>query len=483
MTPDQARAQISRLKRRWEKNTDKRKNAKKLLNMAEGSWRGAIPKMPAEPDWHAESHTPFAPNLLGLALKQLSHLYDEEPIRTCDLEAEQTWAEAKLWQWGLGLSVAMERADRMVRLLGTCLLYPIWRPSPDSVRDLRAALLRVTSGNEPEANNSVEEDGVEVLVVTRNQFEALPNELDPRHIEAAIVWMGCDEVELEGGLKKTVDVHHYWDREFFAVLRDFVPVVLAEDGSDIIPHGMPDHPFVIARNDESGHGLEAAGWGGDDLYANLLAVGSLLREYGRTGKLQRGQPVVVGQVTNPVLAPDAILQIDAGGSFEIVANAANLDGMRDCCTTHLELLSRCLGLPSRTWRLDDGNSASGIAIALDRADLEDDRRARIKLTRAWERAVHRKAAVAYNAARGTAWSGIVRVSYRPIPQIVSFDERLKRLEFLRAQGLIGDIDTLRELYPDASEGDLEERLARAREDAALASPVVPAVGGTVGGGA
>lgn len=455
---DFALKQINALKKQWKSNRKERAEARQLHRMAEGDWADLIPAMPAEPEHHASKRPKFAPNILGQALRALDTLYSEEPHRSLDDEAAQEWADDKLWSFGIGLSVAMERADTLTTLLGTTILYPAYKTAPDGARTLRHAIV-----NGESSVVGGDDDGIEVLCLPRYQFELLGNEMDPRHVEAAVICIGSTSKDTNGVSAK-VEIHHYWDRDCFALLHDFVPQPIGEDGSTIQLHGLPDHPITTCRNDESKLSTYAEGFGGEDLKKNVLAVGSMWREYSWTAKLQRGQPWVVGKNTNMVLAPDAFWQLEQGGLSGIHPGNANLDGMLDATNTMLDVWSRSIGLPSRTFAMREQVGAmSGVAMAIDRAEITDHRNRRQKLTRAWERSITRKAAWLYGAVRGVEIPIRLDVTYRPLPTILTFDEKRQRLEFQADREWISPADALREMYPDISDHEIEERLERAKE--------------------
>ena len=475
-TIQDAMGQITQLKRRWDAFKTEREHAEKLHHMARGTWGHCIRKWPHEPWWHADPRYRgrFAPNLLGMALKQLSYLYDEEPARTMDVGSEEDWADSRLWGFGNGLSVAMSSADTLARLHGVCLLYPVFKPTPDAARTLRAMVqdgqpLDDVVGRDVGAIG--DQAGVEFVALPREHFEVLPNALDRRHAEAVVLWMGTRDVQdagpdgsnVEG--TKSVHVHHYWDREYFAVLHDFDPVALNKEGEKIVPHGMADHPLVTVRNTLDGVTFFGDPMGGHDLWENMLQVGALWREYGWAARLSRGQPYVIGKLEGfDGMAPDTVWQIgtpDGGGATGAgILQPANLNTLRQACLDHMEILAQTLNLPSRAFRLNERASMSGVAIALDRAELDDDRRTRIKLARGWERSVHRKAAMLWNAAKAATINGGMDVMFRPLPQMVTFEERLKRLQFLYANGLVSDEDVIKEMYPDLTQTQVDERLGR-----------------------
>lgn len=450
-------SQIATLKDQWNDNADDRKRARRLHDMALGDWADRIPRMPAEPANRAAERPKYAPNFLGQALRALDTLYSEEPDRAIpDSEQTEEWAERALWGFGLGLSTTLARADSLTLLLGTSLLVPAWKAAPDAARSLRAALL----GDERTVDASA--DGVEVLCLARYQFEILANELDPRHAEAVLILMGAHDGK---------PVHHYWDRENFARLVDFKPQPIGDGAETIVAHGLDDHPCVVCRNDEAELSTYSSGWGGADLEKNLLAIGSLFREYGWTAKLQRGQPYIVGEATQLILAPDAAWELKAGGTAGILANNANLTGQRDALMLHLQAWAQTVGLPARAFSFGaDRQAMSGIAIALDQQEITAHRNRRQKTTRLWEGAVTRKAAMLYTAARQTNRLQTVpldpsslSIKYQPLPTIVTFEEKRQRLEFLASHGWLAPEDALAELYPDISADEIAARIERAEE--------------------
>lgn len=426
--------------------------------------------MPHEPAWHAEKNyrPPFAPNLLGQILRAHDTLYNEEPSRATDPEGEQEWAERAVWRFGLGMSVAMSRVDTLTRLHGTALLYPGYKTSASAARDLLRALDGTEESVDPDA------DGVEFLALGRWMFEILPSEFDPRAADAVVVLMGRKTVAGGHGLAREVEVHHYWDADKFAILENWSAIEIGPNGEKFIDHGMGEIPCVICRNTEGDLETYADGFGGDDLRENLLAVASHWREYGWTAKLQRGQPWANGEVKDAVLAPDAIIKVPEGSTFNITSNGANLVGIRACVIDHAETMERALGVAPGTISIVASSSAqSGVAIALNHSAMKQERERRTKFAAMWEREGYRKACKLYGAVRGVDHAGVMSVQFRPLPMVVSFSERLDRLRFLASEGWIHPADALRELYPGATSDEIEQRLERAAEWRSLTEPTQP----------
>jgi hypothetical protein len=381
-----------------------------------------------------------------MALKQLNYLYDRAPFRSMTNENETEWARKRLWDYGDGIDCAFSVVDRLSRLNGEGLLYFCAKDSPDAA----SAITSTMSGQEP-ANNS--NPGIEVLAIPRSHYECALNPLDPRIVDAVLIQL--DDSETNPGFI-------YWDAYIVQYIVGGHPQTVGESGEDYLEHGYGAIPAIRVLNSlDWSQARKPIGLGGDDLIGNLQSIGSLFREYSWTARLQRGQPWSVGQIRDAVLAPDAIIQVEPGGSFGITANSADLAGQREAILLHLEAFSRSLGLPSRTFRLDEREAASGVAIIADRADLEDDRRSREKLFRGVERHAHKLAGQIWSATEGENISGDLQsVVYRPWQVFESREFVLQKLNALMAQGAIAIEDVLRELYPDESEAEIAERIER-----------------------
>src|SRR3990170_4392845 len=96
---------------KWDAKSEDRPMACKRYQISEGNWIGEIPRMPAESEEHyKDCILPFAPDLLGMALKKLNYLYDRAPFRKLKDEKEEESAKLHLWDFGMGLDSAMAEA-------------------------------------------------------------------------------------------------------------------------------------------------------------------------------------------------------------------------------------------------------------------------------------------------------------------------------------------------------------------------------------
>lgn len=424
-------ANINAMKTRFNARAKHRQMTADLLAMAYKGWAAKIPRMPGEPsskDKHA-----VVPDLLGFLLRSFGHLYRTQPERTAADKASGGVLERKLWGYDEGLTSAMALADQLVRICGTVALGLTWVPAED--------------GREESATD--DSDGYRAEVIASDCFEVLPS-ADPRYPHAIIAKMGAGWV--------------YWDRMVRVALTSKWEIAKGEEGW-AFEHGLDTLPFVIIQNVPRWSDTYAPRMGGDDLYRSILNLGAQLRELGWTAMLQRGQPFMTGTPKEQiVLAPDAIVKVEQAGSFGIAPAAADLEGMTATLRSILDLLATSLGLPSRTFRVERASAVSGVAILLDQQELEADRQQRVTIFSGAERRAARCVAQQEAALNNTLINGTVRVSFRQPDPIITFDDRMKRVEWLRGEGMISRADALAELYPSATPEEITARLARAEAD-------------------
>lgn len=444
---------IKAMRVKFDERGKDREMTDKLLEMAFEGYASKIPRMPAEPK--TKNKRTVAPDILGFLLRSFSYLYRTEPVRTplAEDEASQDFLRDKLWGYDDGLTSALALADQLTRISGTVLVGLTWTPAPDG-RD------------ESQTDTS---DGYRAEVITSDHFE-VSGGIDPRYPDAVVAKMGRGWV--------------YWDRTYRVALSEDKWEALAvvnPDGSKTVlfEHGLGVVPFVVVQNIARWPKTYAPRMGGDDLYTSILNLGAHFREFGWTAMLQRGQPYMSGDKKDQILiAPDAVVHVGAGGSFGIAANAANLSGMAEAVRNLLINFATCLGLPSRTFKVETSQATSGVAILLDHQELEADRQQRVTIFRGVEERCAQVAAVSHSAQFGKALDGRMRVGFRQPDPIITFDERLRRVEALESRGWISPEDFIAELYPSATPEEITARLERA----ALAKASAGVAVGDVGGG-
>lgn len=430
--------------------------ASQRLELARGDQNKYIRPMPAEPPDHFKDKPKFAPGVLKQALRELSYLYDEEPLRTLEDAAAEEWAERAVWRFGMGLSTALAHAHSLSRLTGNVLGLVVHKLHPDAALNYGDWLhTKDTELGEEPPEFPADSDGFEVIPITRNRFEVLHNRFDERLISACIVLLSRHK----NGASYT-ERFAYWDNTMFAVIsrestsREHTVLSVEE-------HKRGAMPVVPLRFDEGSStwhnplGL----WGGEDLFAKVQAISEIFTEYLWTAKLQRGQPWIQGDSKNLGLAPDHFIKLRNDANFGIAQNGANLAGMWEAIENALGSLAKDLGLPSKSLSISYDSAASGIAIALDREELRDDRRSQEKNVREWERKILSNCARQAEA-RGLGIFDVSNFSieYREPPLRLTEDQKITRLKFEVENGLATREDLVRELHPHLTEDQIAARL-------------------------
>jgi len=467
-----AKLQIKMLAKIWAAERDDREHAANLIRMASGDQISMIRPMPSEPPDHFRSKPKFAPNFLGMALDQISFLYADDPDRTMIVESEQDWARQHVWRFGQGLSSALAHADPLIGLTGTALLMMTYKTGEEQPIDLRNWVLSGEGAPEIPTEKVGGDDGIEAIVITRDRFAVLCNPFDPRIVEAVVVAMRTtvDTKQFSHGGHHEIEITrwHYWDRHTFAVIEaDGFGAgwnVVEWQGQEISEHNLGVIPFAVLRNSEVGLGFypdALSVWGGIDLRDNVRSIVELFSEIMWTALLQRGQPWITGESDNLALGPDIFVEVAVGGAFGIASNAANLPGMVDILQRALDALGKTIGLPSSALKVDINPATSGIAIALSRAELDEDRKARENLARTWESRAHFVASRIWNAVKMTSLEGKLTVRYKPFVIPLTYDQIQKRVEFEVGLGLMSPEDALAELRPTLTPEQITERLERA----------------------
>jgi hypothetical protein len=273
------------------------------------------------------------------------------------------------------------------------------------------------------------------------------------------------------------EIWHYLDEEWYGQLWhseqtnkwQVGTVVDPETGQivNLVPHGqgmlpVQSMPWVF---DPAQKGYWVKPWAGADLIDNLAAIYSQLTEYMWTAKLQRGQPVGRGVESVP-LGPDhmVLLNETQTSSFNIIPNNANLSGMLESVTASLSLLAKTLGLPSRTFRIEDTAAMSGIAIVLDRGELEDSRRGDEQTWRRNEAVAHQIVSRLMSVRGMASLSPDVTTAYTPLAPVLTQEQLLATVQLERQEGTMGDKEMKQTLHRDLPDNVIDALLDAARQD-------------------
>lgn len=428
VSEDYIKANISSMMGEALKRRNKTQITKLLKEMAYESWNSKIPRMPAEPT--NKDKRGIVPDILGFLLRSFSYLYRTPPVRTSEDPVSASVFQKKLWTYDGGLDPSLVLADQWLRLSGSILLQVSWVETPDGSPSLWDG-----------------EDGFKITPYSSDQFAVKPG-VNPQYPEAIIIKKG--------------NGWQYWD-----ALSTCDSDGQGKNVDNIIQHNIGILPFVLVQN--------VAGWpdpiaprmGTDDIYTTIKNIGFMIREMGWAAVLQRGQPWVSGEPKEQILiAPDATVKVEAGGSFGIAPNAANLDGMMSVLENYLTVVAVTLGLPSRTFKIERSTAMSGVAIQLDQMELESDRQQREVIFRGVEERIAR--IVAYmEIASGRHNVDTIKpqmsIRFRQPEPIMSFAERKGRAEFVWKNQLCSPEFVLAELYPSASADEIAGILAAGSE--------------------
>lgn len=455
---------IKLLKEKWAATITEREFWSTLLGWAEGDQVDFVPPLHGESDQHWLEKPRYAPNLVGAAVRKLSYLYNIEPNRTMLAgETEQKWASEKIWNFDCGLSAVLDEAMDSVRLTAMSMAYGFYVPD-------QTVSTFATSWRNVETNS--DEDGIAFLEVTRDHFVHLADRDDARKVDSILVFVQT-QIRDSGRDDKThaVEVFHYWDDQFFAVLEHRTSSgavsgswqIMLLDGQEFAEHGYGVAPFVPLTTKVTSTRIPNWGLGGRDLIPNAEALSRLWTEMIHSALLSRGQPWVKGEVEGPLfLAPDGWLHLagDANSAAGILTPGANLNGILSVLVAAMDAFALSLGVPSDTFKLSRREVQSGIAILAERAELQDDRKKISRAALKWERDLHRLAAKIYNASRGTTFIGKVDVQFREAAPVLTSEQNLAKATALFDRGLADDEDIIREVNPDLSEKVILDKVNR-----------------------
>lgn len=452
----------------WKSEADKsrRAYAEALLRVHRGDALGAglVKSLPYEDSEHARLKGKYAPPLLPHAVRQLSFLYDLSPKRSLAEEDDamrQEWQRV-LWTYGSGINETNKTALPLVKLLGQVEMVPAYLPGPDAVADLAAVM-----AGQRMADWAEDEDGIEWRIHTPDRCCAVSTSLDPTVAEAVAIRMGKQALRGPDGKAVTVDVFFFYDAKYWALigagtnsLGAWAPIPTVGSDGIAVPyheHGAVRLPVLAARRrrDPSQQSYWATPLGGLDLLETLSTCYTLWTEYLWIARLQRGQPVLTGsKKIDGGLSPESVIICeDPGSSFAILQNAADLAGIRDALVSSLEILAKTLGLPSRTYRLQDTAAQSGVAIMMDRAELDDERRNDEVVWAQIERAQHRMAAEIYEYHRNRQGLSVpvldprVTVEYQPVTVPMTASETLTQVLAELDRGLMSRSEAKAALHP------------------------------------
>jgi hypothetical protein len=431
----------------------RRAKVRARLRVYRGDAQHLVKRMPDEDPRFFALKPKFTPPLLKHALRQISFAYDIPPRRLLeDEEAAKTWGRLFWSRGGAGWDSDAAAALPLAKLCGDLIAWYKW-----------------SDGDEDDP-----QPGIRTKIVTPDKSVVLS---DPEgRMDAVIILAGLADAKTAApGLSDNhhkVEIWHYLDRHYYARIArprnhtaSFTVMPDAGEGTaHLVRHGfsrIPAHALPWTYDPDK-EGFWTNPWGGPDLLKTLGTIYHSASEYVWTSMLQRGQPVG-RKVTQMPLGPHYLVELgdDPDSSFDILPNNANLGGVRDCVRLELDLAAKTWGLPSRTFRLEDTAAMSGIAIALDRGELEDQRRSD---EQTWRRNEYRTAVIVQEIIEVRAGISLPlpeTVSYAPLAPILTPEQRHAQVMLERQEGTMGKREMKSELHPDYDRATIDKLLEEA----------------------
>lgn len=457
----------------------RRAKIRERLRVYRGAARHLIKRMPDEDPRFFALKPKLTPPLLKHALRQISFAYDIPPRRLLeDEEAAKDWDRLFWSRGGSGWDSDAASALPLTKLCGDLIAWYQW-----------------SDGDEDDPK-----PGIRTRLVTPDKAVVLSDPVtDTMH--AVIMLAGIAPAKTAApGLSDShhkVEIWHYLDRHYYARIArprnhtasfEVIPTpVPGEEGQTkhLIPHGFSRIPAQALpwTYDPDKEGFWTNPWGGDDLIPTLRAIYSASSEYVWTSMLQRGQPVG-RKITHMPLGPHYMVELgdDPDSFFNIIPNNANLGGFRDCVRLMLDLSAKTWGLPSRTFRLEDVAAMSGIAIALDRGELEDQRRSD---EQTWRRNEYGAAVIVQEIIEVRAGIRLPlpeTVTYAPLAPILTPEQRHAQVTIERQEGTMSLREMKAELHPDYAPETITQLLEAAGAGSGVVDPEDEAIIGGAGGG-
>jgi hypothetical protein len=443
----------------------RRAKVRERLKVYRGSARHLIKRMPDEDPRFFKRKPKLTPPLLKHALRQISFAYDIPPRRLLeDEEAAKAWGDLFWARGGNGWDSDAAAALPLAKLCSGMVAWLKW-----------------SDGDEDDPN-----PGIRTKMVTPDKAVVLSDIEDKA--QAILILAGLAPARTAApGLSAShnmVEVWHYLDDTYYARLarpRNHTasfevlptPIPGGTGTAHLIPHGFSRMPAKVLpwNYDADKEGFWPDPWGGDDLLPTLGTIYSTLSEYIWTAMLQRGQPVG-RDVEHMVLGPHYMVELgdSPSASFNILPNNANLGGFRDCVRLELDLSAKTWGLPSRTFRLEDTAAMSGIAIAMDRSELEDQRRADEQTWRRNEYALAVIAQEIIEVRTGIRLPLPETVTYAPLAPILTPEQRHAQVTLEDQLGIMSQREAKKELHPDYADATIDVLLMDAGAGTGVADP-------------
>lgn len=502
------RFQIMRLKTCWENSSQRRALAEDSIKFIEQDQRAWLYANPAETKEHWDNKIKVAVNFAKQMLENVTTTYVSPPVRSAKPKGEaekakaqapveeppppapaedgqapppqppqqpekdplQEWLEDHVWNFGQygGVDPVMQDVDLWTLFLGTTCVEP--RYQAEGIH--------------------ADHDGVELVYYRRPEFEVLPDDKDPRRAQAVVTSVKVRQQKRNVGDANTGSstrygtvIRHYWDKDVFCRLVDWEIDKSQGNPEDprwqdgIFKHGIGRIPLAFIR--DSRPQLDFWSYGvHEQLVPLAVNLNKLITEYIHVLKVQHGYFWTNGKLKSKTMAVDSLIEVGEDGTLNLLAPAANLEGMLTGIQTVLDWLSIVFGMAPGSMRMTPSQTASGVAIIAERAETEKIRKKRLPTFQAFEKEFCRNSIDVQNAFSGAedVAQADITVAFQDPPAQVAEAEKREGLQFELDNGLTTRLKALMELHPNMTEEQAKAQLAEVDAEKKANAPPIPAAG-------
>lgn len=387
------------------------------------------------------------------------------------LDEVNTWLGAKLWDFGLyGLDDTLQDVDRWTMWHGTIACEPRYQRDEQDPDD---------------------EGGVETLYYRRHEFEVLPKADDPRMAQAVIFPVRTETVRRADGAEVQQTVFHYWDDQVFAkVIQTETSKggwqILDMDGDDprvtdgVLVHGLGYVPIEFMRSRRVQREFYSPG-ADVKLFGQAQVINKMWTEFAHLLRVHHGYPVVKGKLKGGALAPDAFINVDTDGDFDVKSPGGNPQAVEQGIQRLMDNLGVTFGLAPGALSMDPAVAKSGVAITVEKSETERLRKERIPTWVKFERRLFKTSLDIFRVFSGLLpkdmpFDGVdatLAIVHQDPPTTISKQEVRDNLAYEREHELISKRQMLSELRPELTVDQVRLRLEEADAETKAAAPVNP----------
>lgn len=500
------RARIAAIREAHGENAGSREKSRKAVEFLESDQAEHVKPNPGETKSHFEDKRRVALDVSNYVTNKVASTYLTPPTRRASMEyaepdetgqadpavdalsadsdaaraafeaerdAVEDWYREHIWEFGeQPLTVVARDIDRWTFWTGTVAVEPRYRA------DFRGR----------------GKDGVEPLYYRRHEFEVLRDEYDPRVAVAVVFEIAA--IDSGKGSDRQV-IYHYYDREVFALLRDWEiddgwtesTSISPEDSriqDGLFVHGLGRVPVVFVRETNPPRSFYGRG-ACTNLYPQALNINQAETDFAHQVRVHHGYMWSKGKIANFVMAPDVLIELpdNQDAAVGMVYPGGDLDKKQAALQRMIDNTCLLAGMAPGSLRMDPQQSKSGVAIIAERAETEAVRLARKPTFQRFEDDYNELAVEVYKvwggSDEGVPEYGVI-TELKPPPTLIGDKELREEVEWMMANGMLSTEDGLAILEPDLPADERRRRLesvkverdamaSRQREQARAANPI------------